>query len=284
MSGKTTPANKAGKTAETTASKTAANTNAANTNVKAGDVPASEGEGEKPADKPAEKIAAPKAPAAAPIFKIAAKQPPKAGGKRGGKGGNSGAYLLTKLKFAEASYQHIDNFLKHILNGNYRPAYAHTSGFFATADGIGTTEAQAVPAEITARYDSLEAAIAAGDTYFSSVKGDAKITYVQNKKLEDCGYTERTSKPSQKYHSFLLCDNAEDVKAAIQHLTAFEALNPSQKGMVTFLTDGDGNVMVTPVVTKAQPAATTIKAETAETAETEADETETETETESVEA
>jgi len=268
--GNTTPANKAGKTAETTASKTAANTNAANTNAKAGDKPANEGEGDKAGDK----IVAPKAPAAAPIFKIAAKQPPKAGGKRGGKGGNGGAYLLQKLKFAEASYQHIDNFLKHILNGNYRPAYAHTSGFFATADGIGNTPEQAVPAEITARYDNLEAAIAAGDIFFSSVKGDAKITYVQNKKLEEYGYAERTSKASQKYHAFLLCDNAEDVKAAIKHLEEFEALNPSQKGMVTFLTDGEGNVMVTPVVTKAQPAAAVIKA----------DETETETETESVEA
>ena len=281
MSGKTTPANKAGKTADATANKTAA-TNATAPAQPAQPAtetaPTADSEGEKPA----EKIAAPKAPAVTPIFKIATKQPPKVGGKRGGKGGNGGAYLMTKLKFAEASYQHIDNFLKHILNGNYRPAYAHTSGFFATADGIGTTEAQAVPAEITARYDSLEAAIAAGDTYFSSVKGDAKITYVQNKKLEEYNYAERTSKPSQKYHSFLLCDNAEDVRAAIQHLTAFEALNPSQKGMVTFLTDSDGNVMVTPVVTKAQPAATTIKAETAETAETEADETE--TETESVEA
>jgi hypothetical protein len=248
-------ANKADNKAGQPAPKTAAinTTDAAISNTKA--APAGDGE----ADKADGKIAAPTP--AAPIFKIAAKQPPKAGGKRGGKGGNNGAYLLTKMKFAEASYQHIDNYLKHILNGNYRPAFAHTSGFFGTADGIGNTPEQAVPADITTRYDNLEAAIAAGDIYFSSVKGDVKITYVHNQKLEKCDFAERTSKPSLKYHSFLLCENPDDVKAAIQHLTAFEALNPSQKGMVTFLTDAEGNVLVTPVVTKAQPAATVIKAE-----------------------
>ena len=257
MSGKSTPANKAGKTAAETAN---VNNNAAAAATPAkGDKPATPVEGESADGKKTEGIKAPvAAPSAAPVFKIAKKPLPKAGGKRGGKGGNGGAYLLTKMKFAEAQYNHVDGFLKHILNGNYRPAYAHSSGFFATADGIGNTPEQAVPAEITARYDNLEAAIAAGDIFFSSVKGESKITYVQNKKLTDYGYAERTSKPSIAYHCFLLCDKPEDVAEAIQHLQAFEALNPKQAGMVKFLTDAEGNVVVSPVVTKAQPAAATI--------------------------
>lgn len=268
--------------------KTAAkNTNAAKVDNKANaGTPAA---GEKPAEGEGDKSGKVAAPIAAPkpvVFKIAAKQPPKQNGKRGGKGGNAGAYLVGKLKFAECSYNHYDRMLKHVLNGNYRPAYAHTSGFFATADGIGSTAEQAVPAEVTARYDSLEAAIAAGDIYFSSVEGDKAISCVYNKNLEKFGYEERTSKPTVDYHCFLLCDKPEDVATAIKHLEAYEAMNPNNAGMVKFFTDKDGNVDVTPVVSKKQPAAAkvTVAGNVTENTDADAEPANAEAEAEVVEA
>ena len=185
------------------------------------------------------------APKAAPVFKLA-KKLPTTNGKRGGNGSKAGEHLTKKFKFAECSYGHFDKMLRHVLNGNFRPAYPHTSGFFATADGIGTTTDQAIPEGITARYDSLESALAAKDIFFSSVKGDRKISVVQNIQLENYKFPERTSNP-KPYQCFLLCDKVEDVKAAIAHLEAFEKVMPQYAGMVTYLLDGD-NISITPAV------------------------------------
>lgn len=222
-----------------------------------------EGKGNTPAAQPAAPVAQPAAPAI--VFKVNSKQP-KGNGKKGGRGKTDMSKLF---KFAEASYGHVNDYLKHILNGAYVPGFYGMPGVPMPVDAEG--KEIAVPT-----YKTLEEAAAAKAVLFLNnpeVK-DHFITYKQNRNLPE---NSKTSKPSQEYHCYLTATSADDVKKAIAHLTAFEAMpwNAGMKGMVSFLTDEAGNVKLEQLIVPEKLEAISLTAETA-TTETETATTETE--------
>lgn len=229
----------ANKAANTTApaSETAASTNVANTTTATeGSENSAEGEGEQPA-----------APVA--TAKKAAKMPPLKQGKRAGIARTRGTSQT--YNFAEAAYGDIDKFVKHIVNGCYVP-------LFNGCQHQPVDESQPV-------FKTAEEAFAAGAAIeFGALEGTHFIGYVQNRKFDELGKPElKTSKPNQKYHSFLTAASVEDVAKAKANYDAFMAMpwNAGVKEMVTFLPTLKATYPVTPLAEVASPAAEAAAAE-----------------------
>ena len=254
MSGKTTPANKAGNGAKG-ANKTAANAtvNAAPAaNTPAAATPAAEGDKAEGDKAPAVNTGV-QAPAKPKLeFKIGKKQLPtgkRGGGKRGSKYTNG-----TLLKFAEAPYGNITEHLRHVLNGCAMIMFPHTSGFYADSNGVISEQPIA---EGSKTFGTYTEAVAARNIMFAFAPGDHAIGYAQNNKLPDGA---KTSKPDQAYHCFLTASSAEEIQAAVNNLNAFKAIPGAElfnvdKNLV-FLTDDEDNIVAEPLVVPvmAQPA------------------------------
>ncbi len=254
MSGKTTPANKAGNGAKG-ANKTAANAtvNAAPAaNTPAAATPAAEGDKAEGDKAPAVNTGV-QAPAKPKLeFKIGKKQLPtgkRGGGKRGSKYTNG-----TLLKFAEAPYGNITEHLRHVLNGLAMIMFPHTSGFYADSNGVISEQPIA---EGSKTFGTYTEAVAARNIMFAFAPGDHAIGYAQNNKLPDGA---KTSKPDQAYHCFLTASSAEEIQAAVNNLNAFKAIPGAElfnvdKNLV-FLTDDEDNIVAEPLVVPvmAQPA------------------------------
>lgn len=259
MSGKTTPANKAGNGAKG-ANKTAANAtvNAAPAaNAPAAKTPAAEGdkaEGDKAeGDKAPAVNTGVQAPAKPKLeFKIGKKQLPT--GKRGGGKRGSKYTSGSLLKFAEAPYGNITEHLRHVLNGLAMIMFPHTSGFYADSNGVISDQPIADGSKTFGTYTE---AVAARNIMFAFAPGDHAIGYAQNNKLPDGA---KTSKPDQAYHCFLTATSAEEIQAAVNNLNAFLAIPGADlfnvdKNLV-FLTDEEGSIVAEPLVVPvmAQPA------------------------------
>lgn len=251
MSGKSTPANQAGKKGAQGATKTAAN---ANTNAApAAQTPAApaatKADGEKAEGEKAPVVnTGVQAPAKPKLeFKIGKKQLPT--GKRGG-GTRSSKYTSgALLKFAEAPYGNVEKSkgqLLHVLNGAAMIVYAHISGFYA--DHLNVISDNATE-EGTTGFASYNEALAARQIMYATREVDGIIGYAQNNKLPEGA---KTSKPTVAYHCFLTATSAEEIQAAVNNLEAFKAIPGADlfnvdKNLV-FLTDEEGNIVAEPLV------------------------------------
>ena len=265
MSGNTTPANKAGKSA-TGAKKTAANANvnaAPAANAPAAETPAADAdkaEGDKAPAAVSTGVQAPAKPAM--TFKIGKPLPTgkRGGGKRGSK------YTSGKLlKFAEAPYGNIGEHLRHVLNGLGMIVFPHTSGFYADHNNVVSESPVAAG---TTTYATYADALAARAIQFANAEGDHFIGYAQNNKLPEGA---KTSKPDQAYHCFLTAETAEQIEKCVANLQAFQAIPGAElfnvdKNLV-FLTDEEGNILAEPLVVPQVAQAAVIAAPKATNAE-----------------